>query len=67
MMVLNSVLGGGVSSRLFTNIREKRGLAYSIGSHHHLFAETGDWSVGVNAHRSFSDRWLFLSRRSERS
>ena len=30
--VLNNVLGGGMSSRLFQEIREKRGLAYSVYS-----------------------------------
>jgi zinc protease len=29
--VMNEILGGGFASRLFTNIREKRGLAYSVG------------------------------------
>jgi predicted Zn-dependent peptidase len=32
MHILNAVLGGGMSSRLFQNIREKRGLAYSVFS-----------------------------------
>ncbi|MDO4568184.1 MAG: pitrilysin family protein [Clostridia bacterium] len=32
LMVINSLLGGGMSSRLFQNIREKRGLVYSVGS-----------------------------------
>ena len=31
-LVLNTVLGGSMSSRLFQNVREKRGLAYSVGS-----------------------------------
>lgn len=39
-MVLSSILGGGMSSRLFTEIREKRGLAYSIkcGADHYVDA-----------------------------
>jgi len=32
MKLLNAVIGGGMSSRLFTELREKRGLAYSTGS-----------------------------------
>ena len=52
MHVLNAALGVGMSSRLFTNIREKKGLAYAIGSGHHSFTEAGDWSVGANAHPS---------------
>jgi predicted Zn-dependent peptidase len=39
--VVNSALGGGMSSRLFQEIREKRGLAYSVYSYHSMFAETG--------------------------
>ncbi|HEX2069263.1 MAG TPA: pitrilysin family protein [Actinomycetota bacterium] len=43
--VVNSTLGGGMSSRLFQEVREKRGLVYSIYSHHSMFAETGLWGV----------------------
>lgn len=39
--VLNTILGGGMSSRLFQNIREKRGLAYSVFSELNLFRDTG--------------------------
>jgi len=39
--VLNNVLGGGMSSRLFQEIREKRGLVYSVYSSHSSFAEAG--------------------------
>ena len=45
--VLNSVLGGGMSSRLFQEIREKRGLAYSVYSFSAGYADTG--VVGVYA------------------
>jgi len=38
---LNAVLGGSVSSRLFREIREKRGLAYSIYSHLNSFSDCG--------------------------
>jgi predicted Zn-dependent peptidase len=43
--VVNSALGGGMSSRLFQEIREKRGLAYSVYSYHAMFTETGTFSV----------------------
>ncbi|MEN9711652.1 MAG: hypothetical protein RL441_1644 [Actinomycetota bacterium] len=43
--VMNSVLGGGMSSRLFQEVREKRGLAYSVYSFSQAFADTG--YVGV--------------------
>jgi predicted Zn-dependent peptidase len=43
--VLDTVLGGSMSSRLFQEIREKRGLAYSVGSYAVGYADTGQ--VGV--------------------
>jgi predicted Zn-dependent peptidase len=41
MGVLSSALGGGMSSRLFQEIREKRGLAYSVYSYAQQFAGSG--------------------------
>jgi predicted Zn-dependent peptidase len=41
LTVLNSVLGGGMSSRLFQEIREKRGLAYSVYSFAGSYADAG--------------------------
>ncbi len=43
--VLNAALGGGMSSRLFQEIREKRGLAYSVYSFSSQHAECGQWGV----------------------
>jgi predicted Zn-dependent peptidase len=43
--VLNAVLGGGMSSRLFQEVREKRGLAYSVYSFSQSFADTGYFGV----------------------
>jgi len=45
--VLNSVLGGGASSRLFQEVREKRGLAYAVGSFATSYADLG--VVGIYA------------------
>jgi predicted Zn-dependent peptidase len=39
--LLNTMLGGGMSSRLFQSIREERGLAYSVYSYHSSFADSG--------------------------
>ena len=39
--ILNAVLGGGMSSRLFQNIREKQGLAYSVYSDLSLYRDAG--------------------------
>lgn len=41
MTVLNSILGGGMSSRLFQEIREKRGLAYSVYSFSPSYSDAG--------------------------
>jgi predicted Zn-dependent peptidase len=43
--ILNSVLGGGMSSHLFQNIREKRGLAYAVFSSLSSFRDAGCLSV----------------------
>jgi len=41
MGVLNTILGGGMSSRLFQEIREKRGLAYSVYSFNQGYSDAG--------------------------
>ena len=41
MQVLGAVLGGGMSSRLFTEVRERNGLAYYVFAHHAAYADTG--------------------------
>jgi predicted Zn-dependent peptidase len=43
--VLAAVLGGGMSSRLFQEIREKHGLCYSISAFHWAYADTGLFGV----------------------
>lgn len=45
LSVLNTALGGGLSSRLFQQIRESRGLAYSVYSTVDTFADSGALSV----------------------
>ena len=51
LVLMNEILGGGMSSRLFTEIREKRGLAYSVGSHPTAFDDAGHLAItaGVTA------------------
>ncbi|HEX3472055.1 MAG TPA: pitrilysin family protein [Silvibacterium sp.] len=44
-LVLNTVLGGGMSSRLFQTIREERGLAYAIYSDLNPYSDTGSLCV----------------------
>ena len=43
--ILSALLGGGMSSRLFQEVREKRGLCYSIYSFHWSFADTGLFGI----------------------
>jgi predicted Zn-dependent peptidase len=45
LSVLHTALGGGLSSRLFQEVRESRGLAYSVYSALDMFADTGALSV----------------------
>ncbi len=49
LSMLGVILGGNVSSRLFTEVREKRGLAYYIGAGQTLYRDSGyfDISAGV--------------------
>ena len=43
--VLNSVVGGGISSRLFRTLREERGLVYQIGSDYQAYRDAGMWVI----------------------
>ncbi len=52
LSVLNTILGGGFSSRLFQDIRENRGLAYSIYSFASMYFDTGIWGVYAGVNRS---------------
>ena len=45
MLILNNHFGGGMSSRLFQEIREKRGLSYTVYSHYSPYTDTGVLSV----------------------
>lgn len=45
LQVLDSILGGGMSSRLFQLLREEHGLAYSVGSYHNDLSDAGMWVV----------------------
>lgn len=41
LIIMNNILGGSMSSRLFQEVREQRGLAYSIYSYHSGYEDTG--------------------------
>jgi predicted Zn-dependent peptidase len=53
LMVLSTVLGGGMSSRLFTEVRERRGLAYYVFATNHSYTDTGSLyaQAGVDIER----------------
>jgi predicted Zn-dependent peptidase len=47
LTILNNILGRGMSSRLFKEVRERRGLAYSVGSSVSRHLDTGTMSVSM--------------------
>jgi predicted Zn-dependent peptidase len=53
LMVLSTILGGGMSSRLFTEVRERRGLAYYVFATNHSYTDTGSLyaQAGVDIER----------------
>ncbi len=51
MHLLNTMLGTGISSRLFQNVREQRGLVYSIYSYHLTYYDAGVWAVYAGTDR----------------
>jgi predicted Zn-dependent peptidase len=56
--VLNAAFGGGMSSRLFQEVREKRGLAYSVYSFSAQHADTGMWGIYVGCLPAKADEVL---------
>lgn len=60
--VVNHVLGGGLSSRLFEEIRERRGLVYTVYSSLGLFSDCGLWTVSAAAQPRHADEVLTLIR-----
>jgi predicted Zn-dependent peptidase len=52
--VLDNIAGGGMSSRLFQEVREKRGLVYSIGTFSTMYSDAGTFGAyaGTSPHRA---------------
>ena len=50
--VLATILGSGLSSRLFETVREKKGLAYSVWAHAGNFTDTGEFEIYAGANTS---------------
>ena len=61
--VVNTALGGGMSSRLFQEIREKRGLAYTAYSYHGQYTEAGVFSAYAATTPSKASEVITLIRR----
>jgi predicted Zn-dependent peptidase len=60
--VLNHVVGTGMSSRLFREVREERGLAYSVYSFKLSYADNGAWGVYVGTTPTQTDTALGIIR-----
>ena len=60
--LMNTILGGNMSSRLFQEIREKRGLAYSVYSFISSYVDTGVFGAyaGVNSENAYKTTQLIL-------
>jgi predicted Zn-dependent peptidase len=58
LAVLNHVLGGGLSSRLFQKVREQRGLAYSVWSERAAYEDAGSMAVVVGTAPEHVDKVL---------
>jgi predicted Zn-dependent peptidase len=56
--VLAAILGGGLSSRLFQELREKRGLAYAVDAFHWPFADTGLFGISLGLAPADTDEAL---------
>ena len=63
MLMLNTILGGGVSSRLFQQLRERRGLCYSVYSYCADHAETGMMGIYTATNREQEGQALEAIRR----
>ena len=61
--VVNTAIGGGMSSRLFQEVREGRGLAYSVYSYHTMYAEAGLFCAYVGTTPGRARQVLSIVRR----
>lgn len=58
LSLLNNLLGGGMSSRLFQNIRERQGLAYAIFSDTNLYRDSGMLSIYAGTSLETAERLI---------
>jgi len=64
--VVDTIVGGGASSRLFMEVREKRGLAYSIGSLSAAFKKAGFFAIGGSCSPSDAEKLVRVVARELR-
>jgi predicted Zn-dependent peptidase len=62
LSILNNVLGGNMSSRLFQEVRERRGLAYTIGSYGRFYHDAGFFCIYGGTSPETFEQVLDLSR-----
>jgi predicted Zn-dependent peptidase len=62
LSVLDAVIGGSMSSRLFQEIREKRGLAYSVGSYTQSYREGGYFAVYAGTSADTAEQVIELAK-----
>jgi predicted Zn-dependent peptidase len=55
LLMANTVLGGGMSSRLHQNVREKYGYCYSIQPFNQSYTDTGLWGIYVGTDKEYVD------------
>ena len=55
LLLVNTVLGGGMSSRLHQNVREKYGYCYSIQTFNQSYTDTGLWGIYVGTDKEYVD------------
>jgi predicted Zn-dependent peptidase len=55
LLLANTILGGGMSSRLHQNIREKYGYCYAIGTFNQSYTDSGLFGIYVGTDRSYVD------------
>jgi predicted Zn-dependent peptidase len=60
MLVMNTLLGEGMSSRLFQNLRERHGLAYTVYSYTNTMSDAGNFGVYIGTDAKNIDRSIDL-------
>jgi len=66
LMILNTLLGGGASSRLFQNIREKHGLAYSVFTFNSNYSDSGLFGVYAGTEPKKAEKTISLIEKEVR-